>query len=91
MSVTGWFYLLENASEKVTPRYTKRLALRVTRRHNQGVMKITIKFLKGAGIYYFFNGAKNVGSSNTNDVKQAVKMAQKRFPKTTLVVKDFYA
>lgn len=54
-------------------------------------MKITIKFLKGAGVYAFFNGAKNVGSSNTNDVKKAVELAGKRFPKTTLIVKDFYA
>lgn len=49
-------------------------------------MKTTIKFLKGAGVYAFFHGAKNVGSSNTADLNAAVKMAQKQFPKTAIVI-----
>jgi hypothetical protein len=52
--------------------------------------KITVKFLKGAGIYYFFAGSKNMGSSNTPNLNEAVEIAKQRFPKSTLVLKDFY-
>lgn len=48
---------------------------------------IRIRFLKGAGVYAFFKGSKNLGSSNTNSLKETLKIARKQFPKAVLTVK----
>jgi hypothetical protein len=53
-------------------------------------MKITVKYLKSYQTFGVFRGNKAVGPSDFATDKTAVTWAQKRFPNTTVAIKNFY-
>lgn len=51
---------------------------------------LTLRLLQSTGCYTVFDGSKNLGGTNTNDLKKAVDLAGRRFPGRSLRVKDFF-
>lgn len=52
--------------------------------------KITLRLLASTGCYAMFRGSKALGTTNTSDAATAVEHARRRFPGTTIIVKNFF-